>query len=127
MSEQNEATPQTPRQQAMSVASAALGVLGMAGAVAVVCLILCVGFAAPGCSKPPVDAPDATKKAAEKRIDDQKRFIKTLPAGATDIRDEGGDNISFTLARDGVSHRYLMHYSWDWRASAYHTTMTRMD
>lgn len=49
-----------------------------------------------------------------------------LPEGAKDIRPEGGNWVSFTLERDGVSHRYLYRFWYGSHAEIGHT-IVRMD
>lgn len=81
-----------------------------------------------GCNAPqtPEQAEQQKAERAEAgRLEKQQKFVATLPKGATDVRDAGGDNVTFTLALDGQTHRYWAYYYR--RGYTYDCTITRID
>lgn len=67
--------------------------------MAMLCVLaLCVGCG-DGQPRPKVDARATAVETVVK--------LGLLPEGASDIRGEGADWVSFSLERDGVKHRYL--------------------
>lgn len=69
---------------------------------------------------------------AQVRLAQQEETLATiakrdlLPEGATDIKSEGGNWVSFTLERGGQKHRYLYRFWYGSHAEIGHT-IVRMD
>lgn len=95
---------------------------------ACVLFILGVGVAvASGCRAPTPEQVQQRSAEAEKlRLEVQRKFVATLPTGAENVRDEGNSNVSFTLTRDGQTHRYWAYYQ-QAGATTFRATITRMD
>ena len=103
-------------------------------AVAVVLLgvvLTCAGVVGVGCGPTPpsqgVNTPEREAALEKARVERQAKFVKTLPRDITDVRDEGGDNVSYTMVRDGHAHRYMAHYAWDSRSAIFTSSLVRLD
>jgi hypothetical protein len=129
MSDEIPARTETPREQAVGVVDAVLQVAAMIGSVVLVGAIICCGFAAPGCAPTatPQQAQQQQEEQADKRrLETQQKFVATLPKGVGDVRDEGGNNVSFIWNRDDRTHRYWAYYH-IMGANTFRATITRMD
>jgi len=78
-----------------------------------------------GCDGPRPSPAQVRLAEQEKTLEDiAKRRL--LPEGAYDVKSEGGEWVSFTIARDGVKHRYLYRFWYGSHGEIGHT-VTRMD
>ncbi len=81
---------------------------------------------ASGCRESPEAAQQRTAKDETLRLERQQKFVATLPKGVGDVRDEGGNNVSFIWNRDDRTHRYWAYYHM-MGANSFRATITRMD